>query len=65
MVKSNAAIVPAGANGAISAFVTDATDVVLDINGYFVPTTNTSALAFYPVRPCRVVDTRNPTAPLV
>jgi hypothetical protein len=63
-VKSNAAIVPAGANGAISAFVTDATDVVLDINGYFVPTTNTSALAFYPVTPCRVADTRNPTAPL-
>jgi hypothetical protein len=63
-IKSNAAIVPAGANGAISVFVTDATDVILDINGYFVPASNASALAFYPVTPCRVADTRNPTAPL-
>jgi hypothetical protein len=63
-IKSNAAIVPAGASGAISAFVTDATDVILDINGYFVPTTNSSALAFYPLTPCRIADTRNATAPL-
>src|SRR6202521_1578049 len=63
-IKSNAAIVPAGLNGAISAFVTDATDVILDINGYFVPATNASALAFYPVTPCRVADTRNAAGPL-
>jgi virginiamycin B lyase len=63
-IKSNAAIVPAGANGAISVFVTDATDAVLDINGYFVATTNTSALAFYPLTPCRIADTRNATAPV-
>ncbi len=36
-VVANAAIVPAGAGGAISVFVTDTTDVILDINGYFVP----------------------------
>jgi hypothetical protein len=36
-VVANAAIVPAGANGAIDVFVTDATDLVLDINGYFAP----------------------------
>jgi hypothetical protein len=59
-IKSNAAIVPAGLNGAISVFVTDATDVILDINGYFVPTSNGSALAFYPLPPCRIADTRNP-----
>jgi hypothetical protein len=63
-IKSNAAIVPAGLNGAISVFVTDATDVILDINGYFAPASNASALAFYPVTPCRVADTRNPAAPL-
>jgi hypothetical protein len=63
-IKSNAAIVPAGLNGAISVFVTDATDVILDINGYFVPASNASAQAFYPVTPCRVADTRNATAPL-
>ena len=63
-IKSNAAIVPAGANGAISMFVTDTVDVVLDINGYFVPSTNASALAFYPVTPCRIADTRNAKGPL-
>jgi beta-propeller repeat-containing protein len=60
-VRSNAAIVPAGANGALSVFATDTTDVILDINGYFVSGNNASALAFYPLPPCRVADTRNPT----
>jgi len=55
---ANAAIVPAGTNGAISVFATNATDVIIDINGYFAPPTGSEALAFYPVTPCRVVDTR-------
>jgi hypothetical protein len=63
-IKSNAAIVPAGAGGAISVFASDATHVVLDINGYFVAATDPSALAFYPVTPCRVADTRNATGSL-
>jgi hypothetical protein len=63
-IKSNAAIVPAGAGGAISVFATNATDVILDINGYFVPSSDPSALAYYPLTPCRVADTRNATAPL-
>lgn len=63
-IKSNAAVVPAGASGAISVFVSDATDVVLDINGYFVAGDSPAALAFYPLTPCRIADTRNPTAPL-
>ena len=57
-IKANAAIVPAGTDGSVSVFVTDTTNVVLDIDGYFVPATD-SALAFYPLTPCRVVDTRN------
>jgi hypothetical protein len=36
-VVANAAIVPAGTGGAISVFVTNQTDVILDINGYFAP----------------------------
>ena len=52
-VKSNAAIVPAGPGGAISILPSNATHVVLDINGYFVPATDSIALAFYPVTPCR------------
>jgi xylan 1,4-beta-xylosidase len=63
-VKSNAAIVPAGSGGAISVFVSNTTDVVLDINGYFVPATDPTALAFYPITPCRIADTRKPVAPL-
>ena len=56
--KSSAAIVPAGAAGAISVFARNTTDVVLDINGYFVSATDPTALAFYPITPCRVADTR-------
>ena len=44
--------------GAISVFATNDTDVILDINGYFVAATNPAGLAFYPVTPCRLVDTR-------
>jgi len=36
-VVANAAIVPAGTNGAISVYVTNSTHVILDINGYFAP----------------------------
>ncbi len=57
-VKANAAIVPAGVDGGITVFATNNTDVVLDINGYFVPATTSAALAFYPLTPCRVADTR-------
>ena len=63
-IKANAAIVPAGANGAISIYASSTTHVVLDINGYFVPLPNPNALAFYPLTPCRVADTRNPNGPL-
>ncbi|MGC1299328.1 MAG: hypothetical protein WA869_30250, partial [Alloacidobacterium sp.] len=63
-VKANAAITPAGTNGGVDVYVTDATNVILDIDGYFVPAGTSSALSFYPVAPCRVVDTRNPSGPL-
>ena len=63
-VKANAAIVPAGSSGAISVYVTDTTDVILDINGYFVPTNGPTTLTFYPLTPCRIADTRNGTGAL-
>ena len=56
---ANAAIVPAGTNGAISVFVTDKTEAIIDINGYFAPPGNPGALFFYPITPCRVADTRS------
>ena len=55
--KANAAIVPAGANGSISFYATDQTDLIVDINGYFVPSTAITGLAFYSLTPCRVADT--------
>ena len=59
-VKANAAIVPAGASdGGVNVFVTDSTQVIIDINGYFVPDgTSSSSLQFFPAAPCRVADTR-------
>ncbi len=42
----------------MSVYVTDTTNVVLDIDGYFTPSTG-STLEFYPLTPCRVVDTRH------
>ena len=62
-VVANAAIVPAGAGGAISVFVPNPTDVILDANGYFAPPGSPGGLSFYPVTPCRVADTRNGAGP--
>ncbi len=66
--KANAVIVPANlsdSNRSISIYANDTTDVIVDINGYYVPeasspsTTNgQTPLAFYPLPPCRSVDTR-------
>ncbi len=58
-VKANAAIVPAGTNGGVSVYVTDATRLILDIDGYFLPAGSSGGLAFYPLAPCRIADTRN------
>ena len=58
-VKAAAAIVPAGTNGGVCAFATNDTELILDIDGYFVTDSSPSVLAFYPVAPCRLVDTRN------
>ena len=57
-VAANAAIVPAGSGGDISIFVSDAADVILDVNGYFAPPA-TGGLSLYTVTPCRALDTRN------
>jgi hypothetical protein len=61
-VKANAAVVPGGTGGDVSVNVSNDTDVVIDVNGYFVSSTVSGALGFYSMTPCRVVDTR-PGAP--
>ena len=62
-VKANAAIVPSGASGGVDVFVTDTTDVILDIDGYFAPVSSNS-YEFFPLTPCRVLDTRQTNGPL-
>ena len=57
IVVANAAIVPAGTGGAVSVYVTNSADVILDINGYF-DSPGANSFSFYPVTPCRVADTR-------
>jgi hypothetical protein len=60
-IKANGAIVPAGTDGAIEVFATNTTNLILDINGYFVDASDPFALAFYTLSPCRLVDTRSLT----
>jgi len=61
-VVANAAIVNPGQNGAVSAYVTDDSDLILDINGYFAPATSgTNPLNLYALIPCRALDTRGTT----
>ena len=55
--KANAAIVPEGASGAVSVYVSNTTDVILDIDGYFAPASS-NTYQFYKLTPCRLVDTR-------
>ena len=57
-VVANGAIVPTGAGGAINAYGTNSTHLILDVNGAFAPATGSNGLAFYPITPCRVADTR-------
>jgi uncharacterized repeat protein (TIGR03803 family) len=61
-IKANAAIIPAGAGGDISVYATNTTNVIVDVNGYFAPVSG-STLAFYPLPPCRVADTRHSSYP--
>ena len=56
--KANAAIVPSGFDSGVSVYASNTTDVILDIDGYFLPQ-NSQSLQFYPLPPCRVVDTRS------
>lgn len=55
---ANAAVVSGGTDGNISVFVTDPADVIVDVNGYFGPSSSNGLLLF-PLVPCRVLDTRD------
>ena len=63
---ANAAIVPAGIGGEISAYIytSGKADLLVDVNGYLAPSNSGAGnpLSLYTVTPCRVLDTRQPTA---
>ena len=61
-IKANALIIQAGLDAGVSAYASDTTDLLLDVNGYFIPA-GSSTLAFFPLTPCRVADTRNSNEP--
>jgi hypothetical protein len=56
-IVSNAAILQAGTGGALSAYASNDTDLVVDINGFFAAP-GPGGLSLYPLAPCRVLDTR-------
>ncbi|MBL8209220.1 MAG: Ig-like domain repeat protein [Bryobacterales bacterium] len=60
-VVANSAVVKAGAGGGINVFVSDAADLLIDISGYY---TEQTGLLFFPLTPCRVIDTRVTYRPL-
>jgi len=61
---ANAAIVPAAANGEIQIHSTNEADVVVDISGYFREPGAEPGTLFYPITPCRAVDTRAAYRPM-
>jgi hypothetical protein len=36
-VVANAALVPAGTSGSVGVYVSNPTDLIIDVNGYFAP----------------------------
>ena len=57
-IVANAAIVPAGSDNATAFYAhSNKTDLLLDIDGYFA-SPGSGGLSFYPLTPCRVLDTR-------
>lgn len=50
----------AGTGGAINAASSHNVNLIIDINGYFTDDFATPGLLYYPINPCRAVDTRGP-----
>jgi len=58
-VKAVAAIIPGGLYGGVSVYNnTGSTNVILDVNGYFVASGAPNGQYFFPITPCRIADTR-------
>jgi hypothetical protein len=60
-IVADAAIVQGSSAGSVTAYASNHTDVLFDVNGYFGAPGGTGSLVFYPLAPCRIADTRDPT----
>lgn len=58
-VVANSAIIKAGTNGGISVYSSDRTDLLIDISGYYTDASTANGLAYYPLTPCRVIESRS------
>ncbi|HEX2784933.1 MAG TPA: hypothetical protein VHN36_15220 [Ilumatobacteraceae bacterium] len=59
---ANLVTVPMDAAGGIGFFALTATDLIADVQGYYVPALSSSSGRFKPMTPNRVLDTRLPNA---
>lgn len=62
-VRTNAVVVPVGADGSISLWVQRDTDLVVDVTGAFAPAATARAGRLTVMTPTRVLDTRDARAP--
>jgi hypothetical protein len=59
LIVANSSIVALGHNGGIDVYASNNTDLVIDVSGYFTDDPSVSNLLYYPMSPCRVIDTRS------
>jgi uncharacterized repeat protein (TIGR01451 family) len=56
-IVANSAIIKSG-SGAIQVYASNDTDIIIDITGYMTDNAQVSNLVYYPLTPCRVIETR-------
>jgi hypothetical protein len=59
---ANLVTVPIGAGGTVNVYALMQTDLVADVQGYYVPASAAQAGRFMPVNPTRLLDTRQPAS---
>ena len=57
---ANLVTVPIGTGDSVDIFSQMSTDLIADVQGYYVPTASAQAGLFVPLNPTRLLDTRNP-----
>lgn len=59
---ANLATVQIGSGGTVDVYSLMTTDLIADVQGYYIPATIAQAGLFVPVNPTRLLDTREPTS---